>query len=153
MKIKILLMIIILLLLSVSCDKGDNGDYLPIESDILFTFRPDNTDGNSLTDNIVLYLKTDEFYSCCNYEIVWNDEIISGVFNVNLRSIYVPEICLTALGPATTEIPWDFSTGEFNLSFTHVSAIDSYHVVISDSSIVVTPINTSFTRYYEISEE
>jgi hypothetical protein len=155
--IGILALIFILSFFVVSCEEDDNsknGEYGPIESDILFTFAPDSADGSDSTGNIVLYLKTEMIYGCINFEIVYEEEIQIDRIDIDLEGVVLPgKICLTALGPARAKIPLGNMVGEFNLYFSYNSSTDNHYVLISDSSIVVTPVDTSFTRYLEYSAE
>jgi hypothetical protein len=157
MNIRILSLIFVISLFAASCeedDKPDTRDYGPIESDILFTFAPDSADGIGTTGNIALYLKTDTIYNCINYEIVYEEEVQTDRIDIDLKGIVLPEeICATALGPARAKIPLGIMDNEFYLYISSNSLTDNHYVLLSDSSVVVTPIDTGFTHYLEYSAE
>ncbi len=140
---------------AVSCednDNSDNGDYGPIESEILFTLASDNMVGTGTTGFISLYLKTEMIYGCFNYEIVYDIIKQTDRIEIDLIDIDLPgEICEDLLGPARVRIPLGITQGEFNLYFAHNSLKDNHYVSISDSSIAVTMIDSNFTHYLEYS--
>ncbi|MBC8395456.1 MAG: hypothetical protein H8E08_00610 [Candidatus Marinimicrobia bacterium] len=139
--------------MAVSCEEdvnSNNGKYGPIESDILFTFAPDSADGIGTTGSITLYLKTEMIYGCMNYEIVYQEDVQTNRIDIDIEGIVLPgEICATALGPARAKIPIGTIVDEFNLYFTYESSTDNHYVSISDSLVVVVPVDTSFIHYVD----
>jgi len=147
--IRIIVSLLFFVFFAVSCDEDNakNDEYSPLEGNVLFTLAPDSADGIGTTGNIALYLKTDSIYNCINYELVHEADIQSDRIDITIEGIVLPEgICATAIGPARAKISLGIGSGEFDLRFTYDSQTDRYDISLSDSSIVVVPFDTSFTR-------
>ncbi len=52
----------------------------------------------------VLYSSTEKIYPCCNYFIIFDSFVRYNEVYIRFNSIYKPEICLTALGPAKADV-------------------------------------------------
>jgi len=104
-------LLIVLLALSSSASTSSALDKLqPIHGGIQFTLA-ERPPGPESADVPMMYLSmhTDEIYGCCNYSLVQETVVGSEELSVKLKGIYMPDICLTAPGPAlsshTLDIP------------------------------------------------
>ncbi len=80
----------------------DLGEEIPpLESSIVIT-PWENLSPSQRT--FTLNCATDEIYGCLNFRIINRFAVGSGTIEIWLDGIYKPEVCLTALGPATANI-------------------------------------------------
>jgi len=96
---------------------------------------------------IALIVETTKQYPCANYwlesELHVADHLLRVVVTENVR---VPQVCLTAVGPAQYRAALPVSTGRYTLEFVRNGLTDRYEVTISDSAILITPLQSSFTH-------
>lgn len=118
---------------------GSNYDYQPIESRIniqLFVPLPDSV-------NLTLNCATEEYYPCCNYGLVYNLNRVGRSASVNFIGIAVPNICLTAFGPATCRVPFtSVSPGSYDLTFVVRGSSHAFKLAVSDTSYAVSGTDT-----------
>ncbi len=127
-----------------SCDSAENE---PIESNIIFNVKEGYEDYDSICEpHVVLRMSTETIYPCCNWSIISEITGMSGAILVDLLGIYVPRICLTAFGPATSTSFLDISNGEYSLCFSYMNDIDGYVLIITDSYIRITGNVSQFTE-------
>ena len=97
--------------------------------------------------HIALIVETTKQYPCANYwlesELHVADHLLRVVVTENVR---VPRVCLTAVGPAQYRAALPVSTGRYTLEFLRNGLTDRYEVTISDSAILITPLQSSFTH-------
>jgi hypothetical protein len=137
------------LLIFLSCDTFDSSgnEIRPIEGNIIFSIKEGYENHNSISEpNIMLSMATEKIYPCFNWSIiseitVWSDKIL-----IDLLDIHVPEICLTALGPARSTSFLDISKGEYSLYFSYKDVTDRYVLTVTDSSIKITEDGSQFTK-------
>lgn len=118
---------------------GTDYEYQPIESRInvqLFVPLPDSV-------NLTLNCATEEYYPCFNYAIVYNLTRLGRTMNINFAGIAIPNICLTAFGPATCRIPFtSVSPGSYDLTFVVRGKSHAFKLAVSDTSYVVSGTDT-----------
>jgi len=103
--------IIILVFFIVSCNKDSSNE--KITSDINIEMR-EKIDSTSRTFQFIC--KTQEEYPCCNYQIGNSFIKNSDRVEINFDGIIKPEVCLTAIGPATTTLDFGaISNGTYDL--------------------------------------
>lgn len=90
-----------------------------------------------------LKLKTSEIYPCINYGLATTQFIKESELIVRFDEIITSEICLTALGPATTHI--DLPEQITQLTFINGRKIDTYSIEINQEKISISLIESSFT--------
>jgi len=137
------------LLAPLSCRIFDSseGRLKPIESNIIFSVQEGYQDHNSISEpSIMLSMATEKIYGCCNYTIMSEVSVEGKVISIGLSGIYAPEICLTALGPATSLSFLDISNGEYSLCFSYRGIADRYVLTVTDSSIEITKDVSQFTN-------
>ena len=119
----------------------------PIEGNILFSATYDSTELLHAHSGFLLLMKTEKIYSCCNFEIRSLISSNENNINIELLGIYLPDICATALGPASSRLPLDLSNGEYELTFDYEQQTDKYILSVYEADVVVTKVDTSFTVY------
>ncbi len=86
---------------------------------------------------IFLNLKTEKIYGCVNYQISYTATIKNGTVDVRISGVTIPEICLTALGPATAKTSLDLSNGNYKLVLHSGDFSNTYNLSVSDRSISI----------------
>lgn len=114
------------------------SDTLPIEGRILFGTR-------RCPSSMTLIMISEKTYPCINWRIE-NSFFQSGHhIRIELKGIFVPTICFTALGPATAAHQLNLLKGTYTLQFVHKRKFDLYRLTVTDSSIRIDPIRAVFT--------
>ena len=141
------------------CDTVDNGggpSYGKFESRTNFRIFESYINGQSgEPPQIYIWLSSEKIYPCMNYAYSVNVRASSSAVDMFLNGIIEPNICLTALGPATYTTRLGFTSGLHNLTFYSAVFEDKYVVLVTDSSIVISgnptentkPISTLYWRY------
>ena len=90
-----------------------------------------------------LKLISSEIFPCINYRLSTTEFINGNELIVRFEQIIEPELCFTALGPATAylELPENIS----KVTFLNGSVIDAYSIDINEEKIFVTLIENNFT--------
>jgi hypothetical protein len=159
--------LVLLLALASSCSEstrpGPGGDpgliqesLLPVEGRVRFRIA-DGFESHSLEGEPRIYLsmQTEKIYPCCNYWLETAVAVLGEEVRVAITGVYVPEICLTALGPAGSRTELPLAPGRYRLIFTVGSRSESYVLTVSTSSLdvggvagtVVVPEITRAWRY------
>jgi hypothetical protein len=136
-----------LLFFSVSCGllNEDNGNYDPNVGRVSFRVTEGHYFYDAVKDpEIGLTMRTEKIYGCINYSIVHQVERSGNIISVRLQSIYIPEICLTAIGPASGYSTLDLTPGSYRLKFISGTAIDEFQLNVTDTSLTVTGSDTAF---------
>lgn len=130
-----------------SCDIFDHGDnIIAIEGDIIFSVKEGYKHYDSICEpSILLSMETEKIYGCCNFTIESEIGIYDSKILIDISGIYVPEICLTALGPATSKSFLDVSNGEYLLELSYEGITDIYTLIVTNSYIKVTEVESQFT--------
>ncbi|OYD17638.1 hypothetical protein CH333_00025 [candidate division WOR-3 bacterium JGI_Cruoil_03_44_89] len=132
-----------------SCDifNFSKKELKPIEGDITFSVKEGYREHDSISEpGIMLSMVTEKIYPCCNWSIISEVSVKGNKISIEILGIYVPEICLTALGPATSTSFLDISNGEYLLYFSYGNMTDGYVLTVTDSFIKVTEEVTRFTK-------
>ncbi len=151
MKFKQFIMMVLLIWLFARCEitESINGNMVSIEGNINFKLMEGYEDDMQTVPQIYLKMRTEKIYPCCNYPIESSLKIYGNKVNIQFFGIYIPEICLTALGPATSSIRLNIQSGRYNLYFKNVLSLDIYEVTVADASISIRqgdPDLNSFTN-------
>ncbi len=150
-KIKIsgLFLFIMFLLVFLSCDVFDSPEkeLKPIEGNIIFSVKEGYENYDSISEpGIMLSMATEKIYGCYNWSIISKIMVQGNKVLIDLLGVYVPEICLTALGPAISTSFLDISNGKYLLYFSSKNIIDRYVLTVTDSSIKITEDVSQFTK-------
>lgn len=125
----------------------ESGNLAPIEGRILFKVHEGHKESNgNLEPGIMLSMKTEKIYSCCNFSITSEILKVGNHIGVRLLGINMPSVCLTALGPAVSNEFLDISRGVYSLDFFYGFLKDSYELIVTDSSIEVINAIPEFTE-------
>lgn len=99
---KIAIFFVTVSLIIFSCKDKTKYDYQVVDSDIIVSM---NEELGSPTRSFKLTFNTDKAYPCINYSMITNSEISDNKIKIEFLGIYTPNICLTAIGPASSTIP------------------------------------------------
>ena len=138
------LVILLISLISISCSRDDdnlnyiesNIDFMPIE-----IYDNSNTSENP---GLKLKLITEEIFPCINYSLITSQSIVKNELRIRMEKISSPDICLTALGPATSFI--DLAENINQLTFINGQNIDKYSISINEEKISINRIERNFTN-------
>lgn len=86
---------------------------------------------------------TSEIYPCSNYQVAYSQFVNGNELIVRFDKIHKPEICLTALGPATAYI--DLPENTKTLILINGNTIDRYSMEITKKKISVSVLVNNFT--------
>lgn len=94
----------------------------------------------------VLVVKTVERFGCFNYGIEYHQVANENEIDLQLLGVLPREICLTAIGPATTRIPLPENSGNRDLRIWDASAMDHCQLRIREDRLELSPSDTSFSE-------
>lgn len=118
----------------------------PLEGKIIFSIAeglPDNVAVG--VPRIMLSMRTEKWYTCCNYSIATEVSRIGNRISVGISGINIPNICLTALGVARYQAPLDLTDGVYSLIISNRDYDDRYEVRVAGSSIEIIEKESHFT--------
>lgn len=112
----------------------------PLEGRILFCVKEAYIGAaEGVEPTLYLFMETEKIYPCMNYSIEADIELQGTALNVDIRGVYQPEICLTALGPAVKGEFLKMEDGVYSLKFRNGPVFQSsYEVSIADDAVIVT---------------
>jgi hypothetical protein len=116
---------------------GDWTDLQPITSRVTFRLQETHHLYQEGDPSIALTMVTEREYGCMNYSIRNRISVREGRIFADLFGIFVPEVCLTAMGPAHSHSPLGLSNGDYLLRFRAGNTVDNYRVIVSDASITI----------------
>lgn len=147
MKTYTLLLFTAFLFVFLSCDIFNSNELRPIEGNIIFSIQEGYPNPDSISEpSIMLLMVTEKTYPCYNWSIISEITVQDNKILIDVLGIYVPEICLTALGPATSTSFLDISEGKYLLYFSYREVMDRYVLTVTDSSIEITGDASQFTK-------
>jgi hypothetical protein len=83
-----------------------------------------------------LVLTTYQVFPCCNYYILANKTIIDDTIIIDVKGVFAPDICLTALGSASYTSDLSSLKGNYKLLIEYDREIyGSYYLNISDNGV------------------
>ncbi len=85
-----------------------------------------------------LGMATRKIYGCVNYRINAETNISFNKIDVSVNGIEEPNICLTALGPATYGTILNIPDGSYQLTIHSVNFYSNFDISINDASIEIT---------------
>ena len=96
---------------------------------------------------IALIVETTKQYPCFNYWLESELHVADHLLRVVVTdSVHIPQVCLTAIGPAQYRAALPVSAGRYTLEFVRNGLTDRYDVTISDWAISITPLQSTFTH-------
>lgn len=88
--------------------------------------------------NLTLNCRTERIYPCCNYGIDYSMVKGAKIFKVRFSKIVMPQICLTALGPAGCSINLgSLADGQYSLELEVNGKTEIAQLVISENTYQV----------------
>ena len=137
----------LLLLLGCGILDSSKGRLKSIEGDLVFQIEEGHLNDAAISEpRIILSMVTDKTYPCCNWSIRYKTLVQDNEISIDLSGIFAPEVCFTAIGPATSRSFLDISTGEYSVYFSYRNLTDSYSLNVTDSSIEITEHTSRFTK-------
>jgi len=135
------------ILLSLGCDNTNEviiGPVIDSISTVINIEVFENLD-NGLR-NVELRCVTDSIYNCINYRIDFDLNIKFDTFAITFNEIIKPNICLTALGPATAIVPLLVlsTTNEFLITVNSLTL--PAQLILTDSTIEIVGGDSTWTR-------
>ena len=141
---------VFLFLFFISCEEKKENEYRRIEGKIFFSIAIDSLVIPQNNGNHGLLFKTEKTLPCYNYRIIHSTEILPSNICLNIEGVRLDDnVCASIVAPASSEIVLEKRQKSFNLNLNYKSESDNYFIQLNDSSAVVTPIDTVFTRYIE----
>ena len=120
---------------------------LPIEGNLLFNFSESYENYNKPGIPVIYFnLKTEKEYGCVNYNISTEIRLSGNNLDVYIKGIQEPNICLTAIGPATSSSSLDIPAGNYKLILHDENFSDTYDFSVSDKSITIDQSNYTETK-------
>lgn len=109
-----------------------------IEGRIMFQVWEDYTQYDcNCEPSLVLSMETEKIYPCCNYTIKSEIKRSGSTITVKFLGIHMPEVCLTALGPAASKHFLDLREGIYSLIFVNGFAVNTYLLNVKPDVIEV----------------
>ncbi|MGB7062908.1 MAG: hypothetical protein WBF13_11225 [Candidatus Zixiibacteriota bacterium] len=137
----------LLLFLGCGIFDSEKGEVRPIEGNLIFRFQEGYQDHEAISEpRLILSMLTEKMYPCCNWSIRSKTAVRNNQISIDVSGIYAPEVCATAIGPATSRSFLDVSTGEYSIYFSYRDVTDRYSLTVTDSSIEITEHTSRFTR-------
>lgn len=97
----------------------------------------------SVPSNYRLNFRTEEIYGCVNYLLLFDQNIENNVITIDFNGIFVPEICFTALGPATGAAEFgDIASGVYRLVFDNEKTVSGI-LYVSDNGFLISLEDTT----------
>jgi len=87
--------------------------------------------------SLFLSMETEKIYPCCNYSIETFFQRLGSLLSVNVRGIYKPDICLTALGPAFWGDFLKLEEGVYSLEFLDGFQKSVFELTVAQDSVTV----------------
>jgi hypothetical protein len=132
--------------ISLLITSGCTSDLHSIEGRILFkVYEGHSSDDLEGQPRIILELRTEKIYCCCNNRIISDVTRSGGYIAVHLKGVLFPELCLTSLGPAMSRDFLDLPEGAYSLNFRQWSSSDKYTLTVRKDAIEIDPGVTNFT--------
>jgi hypothetical protein len=147
-----LLFLISILLITISCTKedgliiGDYSKYIKGDSiDYKIEFFPVEIYAKTTVDtpDMKLFIKTQNSFGCINFGIAIDNFMSNNTLILRFDHIIQSNICLTAIGPATTYA--DLPENIDSLILINGHSIDGYLVSVTKEVIAIKSINSSFS--------
>ena len=134
-------LILILVLLGLSCSpemaEPDGG----VGSDIKITLREEDSEEGR---RLLIISETTEIFPCYNYYLITKQRFRSDEITMTYSGISIPEICLTALGPARSEEYFNPENGAYSITFINSGVPNEGQLTVDDEKYVLSldsPVN------------
>jgi len=127
---------------------GEPNSLVAVEGSITFKVHESHKEYDcNCEPSIVLSMATEKIYGCCNFSIKSEISCSGNNIDVKILGVYIPNVCLTALGPAGSRDFLSLTEGRYYLNFIYKFMMDRYELTVSDSSIEVNKIFSLFPNF------
>lgn len=118
-----------------SCADDDTGLKLsPIDSKIIVELRETLSPASR---SLGFFCRTEKIYPCANFPLT-AEQRFGDRIEITFTTVAKPEICLTALGPATTVIDFDTpQKGSYGIDLNNDRLMNSGTLTVSDTSLTL----------------
>lgn len=120
--------------LLISCEDNDLGlKSNPIDSKIIIETR-EVLEPNSR--RLTFFSMTERIYPCVNFPLLTEKEIKANSFKITFTSVGETNLCLTALGPATTLLDFNaLANGEYEIELNNANLKNKGTLQVTDTDI------------------
>ncbi len=118
----------------ISCEDNDLGfKSNPIDSKIIIETR----EVLDLTSRrLTFFSKTEKIYPCVNFPLLTKKEVDENSLKITFTSVGETDLCLTALGPATTTIDLNsVPNGEYEIELNNASLKNKGILSVTDTDV------------------
>lgn len=136
MKQLLLILFTVSLALSISCDTSSESGSGGLDNTFNFGFREYYEAENSLPV-FGISIATNEQFGCINYRLVTSHKLRKNVLSISMDDVNIGDICLTAIGPATTFIPLDLDNGDYGLELINGETTEYFLLDVSQEKVQV----------------
>ena len=119
----------------------DQSDLDPIGSDINVTLLEHLSEEGA---ELKIRSETVELQPCINFYLTTEFSYSAEGLKINYPGIYKPEVCLTAIGPATSEKVFPFKNGTYEVEFVNEGVSNKGELIVDDekySMELFSPVN------------
>lgn len=85
-------------------------------------------------------------YSCANFTYEYEVTTEGNTITVDIRDVIEPEICLTAMGPASFAESFDLKNGVYQIEFRAFSSIEKFILRVGDEYIALEQVAGSLMK-------
>ncbi|MEA2076892.1 MAG: hypothetical protein U9O95_02625 [Candidatus Marinimicrobia bacterium] len=138
-KAKMIMILILISFFVFSCFNDEDSDF---PYDVTAFLSQDSV---SAEENIIIFVRTDTFFSNCNYGIIYDSSVNNRDISIEFTGIYIPEIVLPACGPASAYIGLQLAnrTGTYNIGFENQGIENTAELIFDDEMCILETVNTT----------
>jgi len=150
---KIIIKLLFFFLLLENCndiidDKQEDFNIMPLEGVIkIFIEEFHHCYHSTCLPQITLFFRTENIYPNCNNSIELQLSIDKNEIYIDIQGILVPEIQLTAIGPASSSKIIEVKPGDYTIYITYAENKDTYLLTVTDSSFCIKEKTKTFTIF------
>lgn len=125
---------------AMSCENSNSNESAPepLTGGFSFSISESYNDLNSPgLPVLAINIASKKIYGCVNYSIIAETKIYNDKIDISLNGIQVPNICLTALGPAAYRDTLNIPNGIYQLTIHSTNFSSTFSVTITDSTIEI----------------
>jgi hypothetical protein len=149
LNLTLLCLLFVILITSINCDGGEAPDKNLDESLVKYYIDIKETHiyNKQISEpKISLSLVTKEIFGCCNYTIKYLKEQKNNTIDIVITGLNMPDVCLTACGPAASSDNLDLKNGEYRINIICEYMRDAYDVKVTDEFIELNWSRLQFTK-------
>lgn len=136
-----LLMLLFLSLLTACGENSPKFDVIPISGKVYLQVREAYPYESGMGMPVpYLFLQTEEYFECWNYEIMSTFLRGRGGVEITIRGASLGYFCLFMNGPAKGQFPIDPNSREQTIRIVHNGSVNTFILHISDSSMYLTAV-------------